>query len=307
MGGVKRTEMDVETALHWAFRDELSKRQTSAAEGIWDRLAEDGRRGGVSPGSGTAQRYHQFGLPDPDAERLEKAVAALEDLVIDWLQSFDAIAGDLSGLISVNDIAKRNQAARQPTVGWGAAGDKALTAWWGPKGARPLRDRPRDVLMVGSLRTSALVIMHAIKAMRPDWRAEPPSPSPVPALKGPNAMVVGECRGRNLYTVGSYCPLQWDPSPLSIVSSRAEYVAWHHGLTALAETARLEKFVLLPPKAPQMPWLCDDEDQPCVLPVLPTPSNGVDRWGSLPLTPDRGRKLAPMRIVKAGAARNVGA
>ena len=115
-------------------------------------------------------------------------------------------------------------------------------------------DRPRDVLLVGVLRTGALVTMHAVKGSRPDWREEGPLPYPVPAATGSNAAVVGECRGTNLYTLGSYCPLHWEPSPLSIVMGRAEYVAWHHGLDQLARTLQLEKFTVLPPSAPQTPW-----------------------------------------------------
>jgi len=106
-----RTEIDIETLLHWAYRDELSKRQTSSAEGIWDRILEDGQRGGIDPGHGAAQRYSHFGLPDPDAELIEKAVSSLEDLVIDWQQSFHAIAAELSGLISINDIEPDSSAA----------------------------------------------------------------------------------------------------------------------------------------------------------------------------------------------------
>jgi hypothetical protein len=128
--------------------------------------------------------------------------------------------------------------------------------------------------------------MHAIKASRRDGREDPPLPSMVPARKGPNAMV-GERRGRNLYTMASYCSLRSDPSPLSIVSSRPEYVAWHHGLTVLAETARLERFVLLPPKAPQTPWLDGPEQEAPVLPVLPSANNDVAAWGTLPLAPPR--------------------
>jgi hypothetical protein len=35
--------MDTELLLRWAFQDELSKRKTSSAEGIWDRILEDGQ------------------------------------------------------------------------------------------------------------------------------------------------------------------------------------------------------------------------------------------------------------------------
>jgi hypothetical protein len=71
--------------------------------------------------------------------------------------------------------------------------------------------------MVGALRTAALVTMHAARGGRPDWFEDPPRPEMVQAPNGPNAMVVGEYRGRNLYTAGSYCPLKWSPSPLSSV------------------------------------------------------------------------------------------
>lgn len=300
-----KTEIDIETLLHWAYRDELSKRQLSSAEGIWDRIQEDGQRGGVDKGHGAAQRYSHFGLPDPDAERIEKAVGALEDTVIDWPRSFDAIAAELSGLIEVNEIARPQSPARVPKAGWGAAGGRALKGWFGADGAKPVQERPRDVLMVGGLRTSALVTMHAVKGNRPDWREEPPQPRPVPAVKGPNAKIFGECKGKNLYSLGAYCPIRWSPSPLSIVTSRAEYIAWYNGLTELARTLHLAKFIVLAPKASQTPWLDDArvETGHEVKSVVPTPSNQVSAWGTLPLAPSRGRMGPPLRTVKAGPVR----
>lgn len=291
--------MDVELLLHWAYRDELSKRQTSSAEGIWDRIEEDGRRGGIDPGHGAAQRYCHFGLPDPDAERIEVAVGALEDLVIDWEQSIDTIAAELSAMISINDMAKRTAPQRPLKAGWGKAGAKAIKVFFGNE--HQGRDRPRDVLMVGGLRTNALVTMHAVQGTRPDWIEESPRPSMVPALKGSNAMIVGECRGRNLYSTGSYCPLKYEPSPLSIISSRAEYVAWHDGLTRLAESLQLAKFVALPPRASPTPWLdTTGPTEPAPLPVMPTSSNRVSDWGTLPLKPARGRMGPALRTRKGG-------
>jgi hypothetical protein len=297
-----KIEMDVERLISWAYQDELSKRQTSSAEGIWDRILEDGQRGGIDPGHGAAQRYSHFGLPDPDAELIEKAVACLEDLVIDWDQSFDAIAAELSGLISVNDITKRGEQRRVTKAGWGVAGAKAVKVFFGEE-PRPMHDRPRDVLMVGGLRTGALVTMHAVKGTRPDWIEDSPKPERVPAASGPNAMMVGDCRGRNLYSIGSYCPLKWEPSPLSIVSSRAEYVAWHDGLTRIADTILLAKFTPLPPKASRTPWLDDAEPKMEVRPVMPTATNNVSAWGTLPLVPSRDRMGPPKRFQRAGPVR----
>lgn len=295
-----KTEIDIETLLHWAYRDELSKRQTSAAEGIWDKIEDYGNHGGIDRGHGAAQRYAHHGLPDPDAERIERAVSALQDIIIDWSASFDAIASDMAGLITVNDVGGQpQQRRRQPRADWGAAGDKALQAWWGPKGNIPPRNRPRDVIMVGGLRTAALVTMHAIRGTRPDWWDEPIKPMPTPAKKGPNAMILGECRGRNLYSLGAHCPLIWEPSPLSIVSSRAEYVAWHRGISQLATTLELAKFTALPPKAPAMPW----NDPPQSARGEPVTIRPDVKLQHLPLAPDRGRKVAAPRHPKAGPVR----
>lgn len=299
-----KTEVDVETLLHWAYRDELSKRATSSAEGIWDKVVFLGQNGGVDPGHGAAQRYSHFGLPDPDAERIEKAVSALEDKLIDWNLSFDAIAGDLGGLISVNDMTGRaNGQRRAPKVGWGAAGTKALKAWWGEKGAAPAHDRPRDVLLVGGIRTAALVTMHAIKGSRPDWIEEFPRPTWVSSSHGSNPRIIGESFRKNVYKTGSYCPLSWEPSPLSVIASRAEYAAWHHGLTVLAQTIDLSKFIVLPPKASPTPWLEGQPKLAPILSVLQTGSNDVGRWGVLPLAPQRERAGPPLRARRAGDPR----
>lgn len=297
-----KTEIDIETLLHWAYRDELSKRQLSSAEGIWDRIAEDGWMGPIDRGHGSAQRYSHFGLPDPDAERIGQAVTALEDLIIDWQQSFDAIAAELSGLIKVNDLTKRETPVRAPKAGWGKAGAKALKAWWG-KDTEPAYDRPRDVLMVNSLKVSVLVTVHAIKGTRPDWIEEGPKPLRTPAERGTHAKIFGDCKGKNLYSLGAHCPLKWSPSPMSIVSSRADYVAWHRGLTILAQTVELAKFIVLPPKAPALPWLEDAETMAGPIPVMPAPGNHVSAWGTLPLAPDRGRTGPPPQRVRSGQVR----
>jgi len=216
-----KQSVEVEKLLHWAYGDELSKRTTSSAEGIWDHIEEWGQRGGIDPGHGAAQRYPHFGLPHPDAYKIEIAVTALPNLVLDWAASSDAILGGMAALL-----------------------------------------QSRDVLLVRTLRTSALVTMHAKMNSRPDWREEPPRPCRIQAERGRNRpKIIGECKGRDRYTIGSYCPLQWEPSPISIAELRADYACWHRGLTTLAQTLELDEHIALPPTAPALPW-AGEKDPP---------------------------------------------
>ena len=189
-----KISVEIEKMLRWAYQDELSKRYTSSAEGIWDGIAEIGWLGGIDADRGTPQRY-DFGEPDKDAERIEKAVGGLADIIFDWDASRDAVMGELAPLAA-----------------------------------------SRDMLLVRPFKTAALVTMHATMGTRPDWHSEPPRPCMVEPEKGPKnrGKVVGECRGKDHYTTGSYSPLRWEPSPLSIGIARLEYAAWHRGLCVLA-------------------------------------------------------------------------
>lgn len=249
-------QVEIEKLLHWTYRDELAKRHTSSAEGLWASVADYGQRGGVDVGHDAAQRYPHFGLPHPDAERIEVAVSALPKMAIDWKANLPTMAPDLALLLE-----------------------------------------QRDVISVGSLNTAALVTMHARMGTRPDWYDEKPRPVMVMALKGPHAMIVGECKGRNLYTAGSYCPLRYEPSPLSILAARAEYIAWHAGLVKLAETLRLSDHTPTPPKASPLPWLTPESSLGQVIQIE------RERASTLPLTPDRGRAGPRKKYSQASAVR----
>lgn len=297
-----KVEMDIEMLLRWAFRDELSKRAVSAAEGIWDRIHENQHHGGIDRSHhGAGQRYAAIGLPDPDAERIERAVTALDEQIIDWKASMDAIAGDLGGLITINDVAPSSAPKRAPRAGWGPAGNRALKGMFGPGAERQHRDRPRDVIMVAGIRTDVLVAMHAIRGSRPDWFEDHPQPKRIQADRGTHAKIVGECKGRDLYTVGSYCPLRYEPSPITVVHSRADYAAWHKGLVVLSETLSLEKFVALPPKASPTPWFDGEvhEDSRVLRPTSLWPV----AQRTLPLNPERDRTRSPLRRSKASPVR----
>lgn len=287
--------MDVELALRWMARDELSKRATSAAESVWDRIEDMGRHGGVDVDDNhvSSQRYAHIGEPDPDALVLEHAIAKLEPVVIDWAQSLAAIAGPLAGLVSVNDF-KRHQ-TRTPKAGWGKAGDRALRGWFGPGGERPQRDRPRHIMMVGTFHPKTLITVHAAGASRPPLDDEDPKPVRVLSTNGKNAKVEGSCEGRDRYSAGAYCPLDWLPSPTSVILSRADYVVWWEALNAIAETVVLEKIELLPPRAPALPWFDTAELVGQVF--SNAPAAGALQ---LPLTPSRGRMLSPFRRSASG-------
>lgn len=252
----RRTE--IEALLQWAYRDELSKRYISAAEGIWDRIHDNGSLGGIDPGHGAAQRYAHFGLPHPDAEAIEIAVSALPDLIIDWELSREAVMGDMAPLL-----------------------------------------KARETILVCSLRTAALVTMHAKMGTRPDWREEEPRPYPVAPDRGPagKPAIVGECKGHNIYTYGSHCPIRWRPSPISIAEQRADYVCWHRGLSILAENLCLSAHTVLPPVASALPWNDAEGSERRIYSI------GEQTKTILPLKPRRERFAGRKRAQRASPVR----
>lgn len=284
-----KRQIEVEKLLQWAYRDELSKRVTSSAEGIWDQIIEYGQHGGINhdPGHGAAQRYSHFGLPHPDADTIEKAVSALPDGQVDWNLESEAIMGDLLGIVDTRPLSARPPAPRQTLVGW----------WEGSRWYK-MQTRARDVIMVRSLKSAALVTMHAKMGTRPDWQDDAPRPYQTRAARGSKAAIVGECWGKAAYSPGSHCPLTWDPSPISVAETRADYLAWWRGLNLLAKTLVLQDFDVLPPTAPEMPW------------VEPEPIRAVHvgvpiRHAPLPLTPQRDRAgPVPVRP-KGGPVRTI--
>jgi hypothetical protein len=98
----------------------------------------------------------------------------------------------------------------------------------------------------------ALILKHATLQTQPDWL---PGPIRVVGIfKGPRPHIVGECRGHNKYTTGSYCPLRWVPNAAQINAARLEWRCWWEALFVLALNLRLSEHVALPPSAPPQPW-----------------------------------------------------
>lgn len=244
---------DIEQLLRWAYRDELAKRATSSAEGIWERIADWRSLGAAIDIGGHGPQRYDLGLPAPDALVIESEVALLPDTIIDWQREALSVLGDLVALMDPRE--KNNAPADSPRSG---RANRTIVGWRSRAGEKVTveLEPPRQVIMTNTLRTSALVAMHAKMATRPDVLAVQPRPHHLPAHRGTGPMIVGECRGRNWYTSGSYCPLGWEPAPIAIAQARADYLAWWRGLRELAARlrTRLEKFLPVQPQTPEMPW-----------------------------------------------------
>jgi hypothetical protein len=261
-----KKKVEIEQLLQWAYLDELSKRHISSAEGVWDAVREYGQRGGVDVGHGAAQRYPHFGVPHEDAEAIERSVNELGSVSVDWDADYDLIAWDLAALVKINEIAQPqrsrfadgssgrgiSQLEKAPIVDFSYVREGKLL-----RGVRasPIRDDARDVISVSTINVAALVHRHAIKRSRPFFNEDRPRPFMVPAERGRGAKLIGECRGKNLYTIGSYSPLHWSPSPLRIMLDRAEYLIWWYALTTLAKQLSLNDHEALKPDANPAPWI----------------------------------------------------
>lgn len=271
-----RREVEVEALLRWCFRDELPKRQLSSAEGIWCGIAI-GRGGLIGNGDSSAQCYASFGLPHPDADLIESAVSDLPLMVIDWEESLPEIMGDLAGLLTVSDL-RREQEER---------GRITQSSWPAKTYSKTERraqatNRPRDVIFVGSIDIGALVTSHARQGTRPRWYSEPVACYPTPSRNDPGrTAIVGECRGRNIYSTGSCCPLTWRPSLLTIATARADYLAWWRGLAMLAESLVLGEHTALPPAVQRLPWFDSAPEVSCYAQSSPP------KMATLPMKPQR--------------------
>lgn len=268
---------EIESLLTWAYLHELPKRHISSAEANWNRISQYGYLGGVNTDHGAAQRYPHHGVPHKDAEIIEKAVDALG--IADWQHDFEHIAGELAALVSVNELFPK--IAKPATI----AGKAEVAPAPDGRGVRSIvLEKPRDVLLVRTINVSALVTRHAFMGTRPDWPKGIPQPYQIPGRRGP--LISGECRGKNLYTAGSYCFLRWAPSPVEIVLGRADYHVWHQALARLAASLNLSEHRALPPDASPAPWLEGEK-------VHRVFSYAVANQKPLPLKPQRPRAGAP--------------
>ena len=105
---------------------------------------------------------------------------------------------------------------------------------------------------------SPLVIGNASAGTRPHWYPNPIKVLPI--RDGSRVRIVGECRGKDRYTLGSYCPLKFDPPLATVAHARAEYGVWFGALVHLAVVLQLQlsEHVATYPAASSKPWQTPD-------------------------------------------------
>jgi len=101
-----------------------------------------------------------------------------------------------------------------------------------------------------------IVIEHAQSKAPPIWNVGLPKLGPVVLANG-KAAVSGSRYGKDRYSEGSHCPLQWaQPTIESIAIVRARYAVWHSALTRLASSlgGKLKNVTVMPLTSSPAPW-----------------------------------------------------
>lgn len=215
-------EMPIDRLLEWAYGYELLKNPSLLAPGtlqsVYGKVLRFGQYGcKPSDGGGDWPWLPDFeGPPHVDALKIDAAVVALQPQRVEWPAAKAELMGDLAEIT--------------------------------PDDHSQLRLNSTDL--------DGLIITCASLRRPPDWGDDRPEPKRV--VVGRNSVMVmgGLARDRRSYRTGSYCPLRWEPDPVSIARARIEYAAWHGTLLKLAAdlNRQMEAHRALPPAAPGRPW-----------------------------------------------------
>ena len=129
-----------------------------------------------------------------------------------------------------------------------------------------------------------LIVMHASAGTRPHWWPQPIRV--LPTRDGSRVRIIGECKGRDRYTTGSYCPLRFEPPLATVAHARAEYAVWFGALVHLAVVlaGRLSAHVATYPAASPKPWQTPDTVPHVLYNTDTSPTDGATaRSGGRPL------------------------
>lgn len=250
------TTISIERLLHWAFVLEIPKGRDglligSAIESSWRLVERVGVLGTLVDG-GSGGIHVSSPSPDPDAEAVVAAVAALDDLVLEEGEEHDLLAG---------------------WPDFGAVGEAAVQRAWHlitlacPDGRRVLRSQP-----------SALVRRAAILGQWPDWTCEQPRVDVLCGAEGKPRWFVTERQAvwwdeegrpirfadmevdgydsrRKRPRAGAYRKDVLVPDVSSALARRIEYGITHAALTTLsASLDGIGGRRVLPPDRPAVPW-----------------------------------------------------
>ena len=293
----RKRSLDIETALRWAFRDELPKVSALNRDEVdAPRAGDRGRapRDFVTDVQlmidmptncfGVVKAIGSRGSADPDAILIGDAVADLDSMVM-------GVPDNWKPLAEMDDLSPEVTRLVQVAVD-GIAGEV--------EGGRRLF----------GMRPSFVVQRYAQSGGAPDWRAEVPVVKLVSAFGKPRWFVkrldwIRTVDGRDVaheveedgYNarakrpfVDAYRKTYLSPDPTAAIRARAEYELWHAALDALVEglAPRLAGIRLSPTRRPARPWL-DGDGAPSVLPSL-------DDMGPLVPLPPRKARCRPAAV-----------
>lgn len=282
--GNPKLELDIETALKWAYQRELlhhdglfAVEAPKLASPGWVKMIDTGTAVDFSHDRG---RFPiGAGPPHPDALALDFFVRALPDVRVDWRRERHALMGELAPYLSDDDpLVSSMRTAPIAEVNENRDRRGALKA-----SARMVA--PAEFVPVQQSNVRDMVALHARLGNRPIWDTGHVR------LVRCHPVMVGRQTGKRRYTFGSHCPLKLDPPAQEIACARWEYSVWHKALATLA-SVRLSTIVLLPPKAPARPWIAGSEGRGPARRVLRDPAAASTT--RLRLKPERELALLPV-------------
>lgn len=279
-----KRQVEIEKLLQWAYRDELPK-QVPAGSSLMADLA---MLGAPIDRSDMSDRFPVgAGAPHPDALLIDWHVRGLQPVIVNWSGQRRALMGDLAPYLD-RDQPVTPAMDDSPVVDI----ERYRTITGGQGVCTRVVERRRPLPQVRE-DTSTLVMMHARMGTRPLWQM-PIRLGPVLSRNHKPAMI-GRMIRKNVYTAGSHCPLQLNPSAQDIARARFEYRVWHNALTELARVVcDMQEHTALPPSAAAFPWLHDDEVGAARSRIL-TPAGERPSFSRLPLKPKRKAALPPLR------------
>ncbi|WP_237479245.1 hypothetical protein [Lichenibacterium dinghuense] len=243
-----RRVMDIEDVLRWAFRDELPKdRQEGGEHGPGGYKCPLGAMGLLGTVVDNWSREPGFpaalGGPHPDALRVEAAVARLAELADQPIGAAPDLVPDFGAIGSLDEVAAVRRALGM------MPGLVARCARMGRRLPWRATTYPERIETANG------------RTMVAQWKTVASGTCDGREVDQQELVPVSASGGKDTYPLDSFCPLVFEPSLQSIAEERAEYLVWWGALDHLALDlmGELDTIAVLPPMAPQRPWVENTE------------------------------------------------